>query len=125
VSDSSTIALSGNRCSGCKPVVLVTLGGCHLLDGMLVVSDKAHKEDFAVLRRRDCEGYWAHPTGDTKSNSSRARHEELQVVRLCQSARACGKHSTWESVTYGSPIARGLAATLELVSTETSLLINK
>jgi len=33
------------------------------------------------------------------------------------SARACGKHSTWESVTYGSPLARGPAATLELVDT--------
>jgi hypothetical protein len=26
------IAQSGTRCSSCKPVVLVTLGGCHLLD---------------------------------------------------------------------------------------------
>jgi hypothetical protein len=29
------IALSGTRCSCCKPVVLVTLGGCHLLDGLV------------------------------------------------------------------------------------------
>jgi hypothetical protein len=29
------IASSGTRCSCCKPVVLVTLGGCHLLDGLV------------------------------------------------------------------------------------------
>jgi hypothetical protein len=29
------IALSGTRCSSCKPVVLVTLGGCHLLDSLV------------------------------------------------------------------------------------------
>jgi predicted membrane protein len=29
------IASSGTRCSSCKPVVLVTLGGCHLLDDLL------------------------------------------------------------------------------------------
>ena len=40
----------------CKPVVLVTLGGCHLLDGLVVVSVEAHKEDCAVLQRSDCEG---------------------------------------------------------------------
>jgi hypothetical protein len=38
VSDSSAlhyeIASSDTRCSSCKPMVLVTLGGCHLLDGL-------------------------------------------------------------------------------------------
>jgi hypothetical protein len=29
------IALSGTTCSSCKLVVLVTLGGCHLLDGLV------------------------------------------------------------------------------------------
>jgi predicted membrane protein len=29
------IASSGTRCSSCKLVVLVTLGGCHLLDGLV------------------------------------------------------------------------------------------
>jgi hypothetical protein len=29
------IASSGTRCSSCKPVVLVTLRGCHLLDGLV------------------------------------------------------------------------------------------
>ena len=31
------IALSGTRCLSCKPVVLVTLGGCHLLDSLVAV----------------------------------------------------------------------------------------
>ena len=53
--------------------MLVTLGWCHLLDGLVVVSVEARKEDCAVLRRRDCEGDCALPTGATKSNSSRAR----------------------------------------------------
>jgi hypothetical protein len=39
------------------------------------------------------------------------------------SARACGKHCTWESVTCGLPLVRGPAATLELVSTGTSVLV--
>jgi hypothetical protein len=30
-------------------VVLVTLGGCHLLDGLVVVSVEARKEDCIVL----------------------------------------------------------------------------
>jgi hypothetical protein len=29
------VASSGTRCSSCKPMVLVTLGGCHLLDGLV------------------------------------------------------------------------------------------
>ena len=29
------VALSGTRCSSCKPEVLVTPGGCHLLDGLV------------------------------------------------------------------------------------------
>jgi hypothetical protein len=29
-------------------VVLVTLGGCHLLDGLAVVSLEARKEDYAL-----------------------------------------------------------------------------
>ena len=31
----SEVASSGTRCSSCKLVVLVTLGGCHLLDGLV------------------------------------------------------------------------------------------
>ena len=47
------IASSSTRCLSYKLVVLVTLGGCHLLDGLVVVSVEAHKEDCAVLRRSD------------------------------------------------------------------------
>ena len=70
--------------------------------------------DCAVLWRSDFDGCCDRPAGTTKSNSIRARCEGRQVVRPCQSARACGKHSTWESVTYGTPLARGPATTLSL-----------
>ena len=38
------VASSGTRWSSFKAVVLVTLGGCHLLDGLVVVSVKARKK---------------------------------------------------------------------------------
>ena len=38
------VASSGTRWSSCKPVVLVTLGGCHLLVGLVVVSAEARKK---------------------------------------------------------------------------------
>ena len=41
----------GTRWSSCKPVVLVTLGGCHLLDGLVVVFVEAHKK--LVRRSRE------------------------------------------------------------------------
>ena len=54
--------------------VLVTLGGCHLLDGLVARdSVEARKGECAVLRRRDCERFGAHLVGIAKSNSSRAR----------------------------------------------------
>ena len=65
-------------------MVLVTLGGCHLLDGLVVVFIEAHKENCAVLQRSDCEGDCAHPVGAAKSNSSRARRDGQQVVWLGQ-----------------------------------------
>jgi hypothetical protein len=55
-------------------MVLVTLGGCHLLNGLVMVSVEARKEDCAVLQRSDCEGYRAHPIGAVKSNTSRVCH---------------------------------------------------
>jgi hypothetical protein len=64
----SVINSLGNVCK--KPVVLVTLGGCHLLDGLVVVSVEARKEDYAMLRRSDYEGYCVRPAGAAKSNSS-------------------------------------------------------
>ena len=47
----------------CKPVVLVTFEGCHLLDGLVVVSVEARKK---LVRRSGevlCEGHCARPAG--------------------------------------------------------------
>jgi hypothetical protein len=60
---------------------LVTLGGCHLLDGLVVVSVEARKKLVRCSREELCEGHCARPTGAAKSNSSKARHEGRQVVR--------------------------------------------
>ena len=55
-------------------MVLVTLGGCHLLDGLVVVSIEARKK---LVRRSGevlCEGHCARPAGAVKSNFSKAGH---------------------------------------------------
>ena len=100
-------------------MVLVTLGGCHLLDGLVACdSVEGHKEIVWCSGEEIVRG-----TVLTTRGSRRATLVERDVKSdKCpagSSARACGKHSTWESVTCGSPLARGLAATLELVSTGT------
>ena len=64
------VASSGTRWSSCKPVVLVTLGGCHLLDGLVVVSVEARKKLVRCSREELCEGHCAQPVGSTKSNSN-------------------------------------------------------
>ena len=74
------IASSGTRCSSCKPVVLVTLGGCHLLDGLVLVSVEARKKLVRCSGEELCEGHCARLAGAVKSNSSRARREGRQVV---------------------------------------------
>ena len=61
-------------------MVLVTLGGCQLLDGLVVVSVEACKELVRYSREELCEEHCASPAGAAKSNSSRARHEGRQVV---------------------------------------------
>ena len=63
-------------------MVLVTLGGCHLLDGLVVVSVKALKEDYAVLWRSDCEGYCARPTGAAKEQLLVERVIEIPSLRV-------------------------------------------
>jgi hypothetical protein len=63
---------------------LVTLGGCHLLDGLVVVSVEARKEIVRCSGEELCEGHCARPAGATKSNSSNVRHEGRQVVWLGQ-----------------------------------------
>jgi hypothetical protein len=67
-------ASSGTRWSSCKSVVLVTLGDCHLLDGLVVVSVEARKKLVHCSREELCEGYCAHPAGAMKSNSSKECH---------------------------------------------------
>ena len=55
-------------------MVLVTLGGCHLLDGLVVVSMEVYKK---LVRRSGevlCEGHCARPVGVAKSNISKACH---------------------------------------------------
>ena len=51
-------------------MVLVTLGGCHLIDGLVVVSVEARKKLVQGSGEELCEGYYARPTGAAKSNSS-------------------------------------------------------
>ena len=62
-------------------MVLVTLGGCHLLDGLVVVSIEARKKLVRCSGEELCEEHYARPAGATKSDSSRARCEGQQVVR--------------------------------------------
>ena len=58
-------ASSGTRCSCCKPVVLVTLGGCHLLDGLWL--RRSMQEDCVVLRRRIVRGIVLVPRGSRRA----------------------------------------------------------
>ena len=51
-------------------MVLVTLGGCHLLDGLVVVSVEARKKLVRCFGEELCEGHCARPVGAVKSNSS-------------------------------------------------------
>jgi hypothetical protein len=60
---------------------LVILGGCHLLDDLVVVSVEARKEIVRCSGEELCEGHCARPAGAAKSNSSKARREGQQVVR--------------------------------------------
>jgi hypothetical protein len=60
--------------SGRLAMVLVTLGGCYLLDGLVVVSVEAHKKLVRCSGEELCEGHCARSAGATKSNSSKACH---------------------------------------------------
>ena len=51
-------------------MVVVTLGGCHLLDGLVVGSVEARKKLVRYSEEELCEGYCVRPVGATKSNSS-------------------------------------------------------
>ena len=62
-------------------MVLFTLGGCHLLDGLVVVFVEACKKLVWCSREELCEGIVLTLVGATESNSSRERREGRQVVR--------------------------------------------
>ena len=47
----------------------VTLGGCHLLDGLVVVSVEARKKLVRCFEEELCEGHYARLAGAAKSNS--------------------------------------------------------
>ena len=51
------VALSGTRCSCCNQVMLVTLRGCHLLDGLVACdSVEARKEIVRCSRKEIVRG---------------------------------------------------------------------
>jgi len=88
-------------------MVLLTLGGCHLLDGLVACdSIEECKEIVWCSGEEIVRGTVLTPRG-----SRRATLVERDVKS--------DKWSMWESVTCGSPLARGPATTLELVSTGT------
>ena len=100
-------------------MVLVTLGGCHLLDGLVAYdSIEACNEIVWCFREESVSGTVLTPRGSQRANLVERDGKSTSGL-AGSSARAYGKHSTWETVTCGSTLARGLGATLELVSTGT------
>jgi len=72
VSDSSAlhceVASSGTRCSCCKPVVLVSLGGCYLLDGLVSCdSVEARKEIVQCFGKEIVRGTMLTPRGSRRA----------------------------------------------------------
>jgi hypothetical protein len=63
---------------------LVTLGGCHLLDNLVVVSIEARKKLMRCSGEELCEGHCTRPAGAVKSNSSKVKREWQQMVWLGQ-----------------------------------------
>ena len=52
-------------------MVLVTLGGCHLLDDFVACDFVEAREKIVQCSREElCEGHCARPVGAAKSNSS-------------------------------------------------------
>jgi hypothetical protein len=100
-----------------QATVLVSLGGCHLLDILACELFKSTHGDFAWLRRLLCKEYRAHPTGDTKSNTSRALCEERQVVRLDQVLELTSKHSLWGECDLRVTTSEWISSNLGLAST--------
>jgi hypothetical protein len=65
------VASSGTRWSSCKLVVLVTLGDCHLLDGLVVVSVEAREKIVRSSGEGIVRGHCARPAGAAMSKSSK------------------------------------------------------
>jgi hypothetical protein len=69
------VASSGTRWLSCKPVVLVTLGGCHLLDGLVACDSIEAREKIVRCFRGGFVRMIVLTRGDiVKRNSSRACH---------------------------------------------------
>jgi hypothetical protein len=58
------VASSGTRCSCYKPVVLVTLGGCHLLDDLVACGSIEARKKIVRDSREALRGGLCSPHGD-------------------------------------------------------------
>jgi hypothetical protein len=58
------VASSGTRCSCCKPVVLVTIGGCHLLYGLVACGFIEARKKIVWSSGEDLWGGLCSPRGD-------------------------------------------------------------
>jgi hypothetical protein len=97
-------------------VVLVTLGGCHLLDNLVACGlyCESHMKLCVAPEQDFVRGVVLALWEIAKSNSSRARCEEHQVVGRIKVLELLCKHSLWWRELVCSPLARGSATTLDL-----------
>jgi hypothetical protein len=58
------VTSSGTRCSFFKPMVLVTLGGCHLLDGFVACGSVEARKKIVRGSGEDLCGGLCSPRGD-------------------------------------------------------------
>jgi hypothetical protein len=58
------VASSGTRCSCCKAVVLVTLGSCHLLDGLVACGSVEARKKIVRGSGEDLRGGLCSPHGN-------------------------------------------------------------
>jgi hypothetical protein len=58
------VASIGTRCSCCKTVVLVTLEGCHLLDGLVACDSVETRKKIVRGSGEDLSGGLCSPRGD-------------------------------------------------------------
>jgi hypothetical protein len=99
-------------------VVLVTLGGCHLLDGLVACdSVEARVEIVRGSEGGFVRGDYAHPAGIVKNNSSKARGLEDPHLESECAAPA-------EGLTLDSQLARDPSSGC-IATTGTSLVVTK